>query len=117
MNIPRKYLNDKTILLLVGINIFLALLMIVLIALRLGVSHTSYIVQYRANLGINAFKTGSLTDVLAFMVFALTALGAQVLLSIKMFPIHRQLSVAVLALGVLLLVAAIIVSNALLVLR
>jgi len=117
MTISKKYLNDKVVLLFVSINVFLTLLTIILIALRLGSGHASYIVQYRANLGINAFKSGSVTGLLAFMLFALVVLATHVGLSIKTYHIHRQLSVTVLALGILLLSVAIIVSNALLVLR
>lgn len=117
MNISKKYLNDKIVLLFVSINIFLTLLTIILIALRLGGGHSSYIVQYRANLGINAFKTGSVLDLLSFVLFAILVLVAHVGLSIKTYHIHRQLAVTILGLGMLLLVLAIIVSNALLVLR
>lgn len=117
MHIPKKYLNDKLVLLLVSVNVFLTLLTIILIALRLGSGHSSYIVQYRANLGINAFQTGSIVDLLAFMAFVVIVVVLHTVLSIKTYRIHRQLASIILALGSVLLVVAIIVSNALLVLR
>ncbi len=72
MPLSKKYLHDKFVLLLASINIFLALLCAVLILLRLGVGQGSegYIVQYRANLGISAYKTGSVTTILSFVLFA-----------------------------------------------
>ncbi len=119
MPIPKKYFHDKIVLLLLTVNGFLAFLCIVLVLLRLGSSAGSsgYIVQYRANLGISAFKPGSVTSILNFIPFVLIVFITQFFISIRTYPIRRQLAITVLALGVPLLVLAIIVSNALLVLR
>lgn len=119
MPIPRKYLHDKLILLLVSANIFLAFLLVVLIFLRLNIGQGSdgYIVQYRSNLGISAFKTGSITGILSFAGFALVILILDVALSVRTYRIRRELAVAVLVSGVLLLVLSVIVSNALMVLH
>ncbi|HSW65897.1 MAG TPA: hypothetical protein VLI54_02040 [Bacillota bacterium] len=117
--IPKKYLHDKLILLLVSGNIFLSFLCAVLIFLRLNIGQGSdgYIVQYRSNLGISAFKTGSITELLSFACFALLIAAIGIILSIRTYPIRRELSVAVLSSGALLLLLAIIVSNALMVLH
>ena len=117
MTIPKNYLHDRVILLLVSVNTFLALLLTILTLARLDSGHSSYIVQYRANLAINAFKSGSSIELLSFVIFGLLVLAIHVSLSIRVYLIHRQLSVVVLSLGSLLLILAIIVSNALLVLR
>jgi hypothetical protein len=100
------------------VNAFLAIAGSIFILLRLSTSHgTSYIVQYRASLGIDAFKTGGVTDLIAFVVFALLVLAVHTALSIRVYRIHRQLAITILSLGILLLVLTIIISNALLVLR
>jgi hypothetical protein len=118
MATPKKYFHDHLVLLLLSLNAFGALLTVVLVLLRLSSGHgSSYIVQYRSSLGINAFKTGSVTELLGFIGFALIAAGIQAVLSLRVYKINRQLAVSVLSLGLLLLVLAIIVSNALLVLR
>jgi len=118
MTIPKKYFHDHLVLLLLSTNIFLAVAGSIFILLRLSTSHgTGYIVQYRADLGINAFKTGSVTELLSFVAFALLVLGINVVLSMKAYQIHRQLAIAILSLGILLLLLTIIISNALLVLR
>lgn len=89
-----------------------------LVLIRLGTGHgNGYIVQYRSSLGINAFKTGSLTDLLGFMIFPLIVLVVHTMLSLRAYSIHRQLAIAILSLAVVLLVLNIIVSNALLILR
>lgn len=105
-------------LLLLSVNTFLALAASLLVLLRLSSGHgNAYIVQYRPSLGINAYKTGSVTELLAFIGFALLVLVIHTILSMRAYHIHRQLAVSILGLGILLLTLCIIVSNALLVLR
>jgi len=117
MTIPKVYLRDRLALLIVSINGFLLLLLTVLILLRLDTSHNSYIVQYRSDVVINAFRSGSSIDLLSFIVFGILVFILNTLISLRAYLIHRQLALTVLGLGTLLLVLAIIVSNALLVLR
>ncbi|HJP95767.1 MAG TPA: hypothetical protein VJ843_00170 [Candidatus Saccharimonadales bacterium] len=118
MQIPKKYLHDKPILSLVSVTIFLAFACAVLVLLRLDSSSGSgYIVQYHANLGISAFKTGSASVIVSFAVFALVFAAINVVLSVYIYSIRRQLAGTFLCLGILVLILAIIVSNALLVLR
>ena len=117
MTIPKQYLHDRFILLINSINAFLAILLAVLTFLRLDTTHSSYIVQYRSNATINAFRSGSSSELLSFIIFGFFVFVFHALISVRVFRIHRQLSMTALGLGSLLLVVAIIVSNALLVLR
>ena len=119
MPIAKKYLHDKLILLLVSANIFMAFLCIVLIFLRLNIGQGSdgYIVQYRSNLGISPFTTGGIVDILSFAAFALLTVIANIALSVRTYAVRRELSLAILVAGMLLLLLAIIVSNALMVLH
>lgn len=117
MIIPRHYLHDRFILLIGSINTFLTLLLALTTIFRLDTSHSSYIVQYRSNAAINEFKSGSSTELLSFVLFGVLVLAVHTVLSIRVYRVHRQLAITVLGLGTLLLVLAIIVSNALLVLR
>jgi hypothetical protein len=118
MTAAKSYFQDRLVLLLISVNSFLAFLATLLILFRVGSGGGSgYIVQYRANLGISAFKTGSAVSLLAFIVFAVIVLLANAVLSWRAYPIRRQLSVAILGLGIVLLLLCIIVSNALLSLR
>jgi hypothetical protein len=116
MHIPKKYLHDKLVLLLVSINVFLAFLCIVLVLLRAGLGQgvDGYIVEYRANLGLSAFQKGSILSIFGFVFFALLTLFLNVLLSIRTYHLRRTLSLTLLGLGALILLLAIIVSNALL---
>lgn len=118
MAVSKKYFRDHLVLLLLSINIFLAVLGTILILVRLSTSHgNGYIVQYRASLGINDFKTGSILDLIGFIVFIWLVIIVHTILSIRAYSIERQLAVAILSLGLLLLTLSIIISNALLVLR
>lgn len=118
MATPKKYFHDHVVLLLLSVDTFLAFLASLFVLLRLSAGHgNGYIVQYRPTLGINEFKTGSVTGLLSFIGFALLVLAVHTILSMRAYHIHRQLAITILGLGALLLVLAIIISNALLVLR
>ena len=115
---PKSYFHDHYVLFLLTVNGFLALLAAIVVVLRLSSGNVnSYIVEYRSSLGVSAFKTGSITELLSFSIFALVILAVNVILSIKMYTIQRNLAVGILSLGILLSVLDIIVSNSLLVLR
>lgn len=117
MQIPKKYLHDKFVLLLASTNIFLAFLCIVLILLRGGVvgqGAEGYIVQFRENLGLSAYEKGSVIPIISFMVFAIITAIINLILSIKTYELRRALSLTLLALGTLVLLLSVIVSNALL---
>lgn len=118
MSITKQYFHDHFVLLLLSINAFLAVGGSLLVLLRISSSSgSSYIVQYRSISGINDFQTGSITDLLSFVAFAILIMGITSVLSLKAYKIHRQLAIFILSLGILLLALMIIISNALLVLR
>jgi hypothetical protein len=116
-----KYFHDRLVLLLLSTNVFLAFAGSIFVLVQLSSNHgNGYIVQCRdcSNLAnINRFTKGDVTQLLAFIAFALLVLAIHTLLSLRTYRIHRQLSVAILALGTILLLLTIIVGNALLVLR
>lgn len=112
------FINDRIVLLLLSINTFLSLLAMALIFLRIdGSKSSSYIVQYRANLGISSYSQGKLTDLLAFIVFLAIIMAINTTISVKVYKEHRNYALVILSLGTLLAVLTLIVSNALLVLR
>ena len=118
MAATKKYFNDHFVLFLLTLNAFLAIFTAVFVLLRLSAGHgNSYIVQYRASLGVSAFKTGGVSELISFSVFALLIFVINAALSYRAYKIQRQLSISILSLGVLLIVLDIIVSNALLVLH
>lgn len=118
---PKTYFHDHLVMLLLSINAFLALGGSIFLLLSLGSSHSGgYIVQCRdcSNpAAVNKFTNGNVAGLLSFVAFALLVLAIHSILSYRAYNIHRQLSVTILALGVVLLALMVIVSNALLVLR
>jgi hypothetical protein len=119
MPMPKKYLQDKLVLLLLSANIFLAFLCAALIFLRLnfGQGAEGYIVEYRSNLGISAFRVGGISGLLNFAGFATVVVIVNLALSIRTYRIRRELSLSILTAGLLVLLMATIVSNALMVLH
>ncbi|MGC1177269.1 MAG: hypothetical protein WA843_04325 [Candidatus Saccharimonadales bacterium] len=118
MATPKTYFHDHVVLLLLSTNAFLAIAGSILTLVRLSTSHgNGFIVQYRPSLGVSAFKTGGVSALLSFIAFAVLVLTVHTALSLRAYHIHRQVTLAILSLGVLLLTLAIIISNALLVLR
>lgn len=118
---PKTYFHDHLVMLLLSINAFLAIGGALFLLLSLGSGHSNgYIIQCRdcSNpAAVNKFTNGGVSGLLSFVLFAILVLAAHSALSYRAYPIHRQLAVTILGLGLLLLVLMIIVSNALLVLR
>jgi hypothetical protein len=111
----QKYFHDRVVLLLISVSTFLVILGSLMTLLRVnGGRNEGYIVQWRANLGISAFKTGNASELLAFVLFSLIILLLNLVLSYRIYKANRQISVTVLGLGVVLLTLSVIVSNALL---
>lgn len=119
MSTPKHFLQDRSTLLLVSIDTFLCLAAVVLIALKLTASRgtANYIISYRSSLGIDGYTQGTARDIASFMVAAVLILAMGIFLSYRTYKIRRELSLAVLALTIPLLLLVIIVSNALLFLR
>src|SRR5271154_6167199 len=107
MTISKKYFHDHLVMLLLSINVFLAVGGGLFILLSLSTGHSNgYIVQCRdcSNpLAINKFTNGSVIGLLSFVVFAALVLVIHTVLSLRAYQIHRQLAIAILTLGVLLL--------------
>lgn len=118
MHVPKNYFHDRMILALLSSSVFLTVLGSLLILLRLDSgSPDSYVVQYRADLGLGGFKSGDSTTFFSVVAFLVFVLLFHTLLSIKVYGIRRQFAVTILAMAVLLMILTIIVSNALLVMR
>lgn len=119
MATSKQFVQDRTALLLVSANSFLALLAVVLVLLKINATKgtVNYIVSYRASLGIDGYTQGTGWDIMNFVFAAVLILTFGIVLSYRTYNIRRELSVMILALTVPLLVLLIIVSNALLFLR
>lgn len=121
MATQKKYFHDHLVLLLLSITAFLTIAVTIFILVKLGTGHSNgYIVQCRdcSNpSAINRFTSGGVGSLLSFIAFGMVVLATNTILSMRAYRIHRQLALVVLALGVLLLILTVVISNALLMLR
>lgn len=118
MKIPKNYFQDRLVLLLVSFNFFFAALTTILVLFRLDNSNAEGIIgQYHSNLGLGALEPGSVSTFVSFIVFVVFVFVLNTLLSMRMYHRRKEFSVAILWMGLLLLILALVVSNALSVLR
>lgn len=111
----RQYSHDRTVLLFLAINAFLVFLVIASLLLRLGGgSNTSYFSAYRSNLGLSAFQPGGVSNILAFIGFAVIVYSFQFVFSKKLYRIKRDGSLVVLFMTTIILFFALVIGNALL---
>ncbi|TXG78196.1 hypothetical protein E6P97_00115 [Patescibacteria group bacterium] len=111
MATPSKYTHDRTVLLLLTVNVFLAVLIAVLVILALtGSSDRALTIEHRPQLGLDANRVGSGLDMASLVVFPLLIAAAHTVLSVKTYPIRRNLSVVVLGMATLLISLSGIVS-------
>lgn len=117
MHIPKRYFHDRIVLLLLSINTFLATIGIISILVRLDTARTTgHIIEYRSQLGLSAFRSGTASAILYFILFAVIVLVFHTVLSMRVYSLRRHFAIAVLGMAVLLLSLSLLVSNALLVL-
>lgn len=119
MHIPKRYFHDRRILLILSVNVFLAVLIVVLILLKFDSSRASgYIIEYRPRKGfLSAYRSGSASTFISFILFSIFTVIFNTLLSMRAYPVRRYFAVAILAMSTVILVLTLIVSNALLELR
>jgi hypothetical protein len=119
MATQKHFLQDRTALLLVSAAAFLTLTTVVLILLKLssGQGGGNYIIAYRSSVGIDRYTTGTVGDIIAFIVAALLNFAISTILGYRTYALRRELSLTILVLALPLLLFLIVVSNALLVLR
>ncbi len=118
MSTDSKYLHDRSVLALLTVNSILMVSGILLILFKLDASKGSgYIIQFRSGVGIGEFKTGSSLDMSSFIFFMALTFAISVVISTRSYHERRRVALSVLMMTSLLILLAIIVSDALLVLR
>ena len=111
MATPQKYTHDKTVLMLLSVNTFLAVLIAILVILSLtGSADRALTIEHRPQLGLDANRVGSGLDMVSLVVFPLMVVAAYTVLSVRTYPIRRNLSIVVLGMATLLVVLSGIVS-------
>jgi hypothetical protein len=114
MSVTKKYFHDRFVLFLLTINSFLVLVVLATVVFRLGDTSTLYVKQYQPNLGIDATTPGSVSDMLAFPIFAAIVFGIFSVFALKMYAIHKRYAWVLLLLATLLLLLTLTISYKLL---
>ena len=86
----------------------------VIILLRLGGGQDTYIHSYRSNLGLNSTTVGGVSEILAFVLFAIGIFVVHIFLALEFYKVRKTAGWVVVSLTTLLLVLSLIVAYAIL---
>lgn len=108
---PKRYIHDRLVLLLLTVNVFFAVLVSVLILLTLSSgAGRIYTIEHRPTLGLSANKAGTAAQMSSFVVFVFLVLIFHTMLSIRVYSRRRNFAIIVLAMGTMLIIMAGIIS-------
>jgi len=109
----KPFFHDRLILLILTINTFLAIVLAVSSLLTLGDTDSGYIKEYRSNLGLDGYQAGEVYDIVSFAVFALIVYVFHLVVSLKVYHIHRRFSMVVMLLTLITFIFGLLVSRSL----
>lgn len=114
MELSKKYLHDRIILLFITLISVLLVVGVAVVLLRFDISkNPTTIVAYRPNISGASYQSGKPIDIYSLALFmAVTAAGA-VVLSARVYNLKRHLSIFILASSAFLMILATIVANSL----
>lgn len=111
MATPKKFLHDKTVLMLLTINYFFTFLITLLITLALtDSSQRVFTIEHRPSLGLDANSVGGAEHVVSLIIFVIFIAIANTVLGSKIYPIKKHLAHIVLGMGSITIVFTGIVS-------
>jgi hypothetical protein len=114
MEISKKFLQDKVVLLLITLIALLLVIGVSVVLLRFDVSkNPTTVVAYRPNISGASYQSGKPIDIYSMAVYIIFTAVAGVFLSARIYKIRHSVSVFLLASTALLLILATIVSNGL----
>jgi hypothetical protein len=114
MELPKKYLNDRVILLLLTLLAILVVIGVSLVVMRFDPSRNpTTTIAYRPSITGTQYQSGRPLDIYLLAVFMILTSAVALILSIRTYHIRRFVSVFILASTVFLLILAIRVSNSL----
>jgi hypothetical protein len=114
MEFPKKFLHDRTILVLVTLVSGLVVIGVSLVLLTFDVAkNPTTIVAYRQNVTGSSYQSGKPIDIYSMALFMLLTAAGTLLLSARLYVVRRSTAVFILGSGAFLLGLAIIVSRAL----
>lgn len=114
MDIPKKFLNDRLVLLLITVMAMLVVIGVSVVLLRFDVSRNpTTTVAYRPNVTGNQYISGKPIDIYSLAVFMLATSIAAIVISARIYNAKRPAAIFMLSSTNFLLILATIVANSL----
>lgn len=108
MELPKKYLHDRLVLVLITVISALVVVGVSLVLLRFDISkNPTTIVAYRPNVSGGAYQSGKAIDIYSLAIFMIVIALSAVVLSARIYPLRRSIATFILGSSVLLLALAI----------
>lgn len=114
MEIPKKYLHDRAVLLLIAIIAGLVVIGVSVVLLRFDVSRNpATVVAYRPNISGTQYISGKPIDIYSIALFMVLISVAAIALSARIYEFKKPAAMFLLASTVFLLILSTIVANSL----
>ena len=114
MDIPKKFLHDRVVLLLMTVIAVLVVVGVSIVLLRFDVSRNpTTVVAYRPNVSGTQYLSGKPIDIYSLAFFMILTAVAGVILGALVYNLRRSIAIFILASASFLLILSAIVANAL----
>jgi hypothetical protein len=107
MDLPKKFLHDRLVLVLISLIALLVVVGVGVVLLRFDVSkNPTTVVAYRPNISGSSYQSGKPIDIYSLAVFMVIAAAAGVALGARTYPIKRYVSIFLLSSTAFLIIMA-----------
>jgi hypothetical protein len=114
VELPKKFLHDRLVLLLMTIMAVLVVIGVSVVLLRFDVSRNpTTIVAYRPNVSGTQYLSGKPVDIYSMAVFMVFSSVAAIIISSRIYRANRYATLFILGSTIFLLILATIVANSL----
>ena len=114
MDIPKKFLHDRVVLLLMTIIAILVVVGVSVVLLRFDVSRNpTTIVAYRPNVSGTQYLSGKPIDIYSLAIFMILTSVAAIVISARVYEVKKPAAMFLLGSTVFLLILSTIVANSL----
>jgi uncharacterized membrane protein len=114
MEIPKKFLHDRVVLLLITVIAGLVVIGVSVVLLRFDVSRNpTTVVAYRPNVSGTQYISGKPIDIYSLAIFMILTSVAAVAISARIYEVKKPAAMFLLACTVFLLILSTVVANSL----
>lgn len=114
MDIPRKFLHDRLVLLLVTVIAVVVVIGVSLVMLRFDLSRNpTTVVAYRPNVSGTQYISGKPIDIYSLALFMILTSAAAIFISARIYAVKKPAALFLLSATVFLLILSTVVANSL----